>query len=123
MAEAFLRQLADDRFEVASAGTEPSRVHPLAMRVKAERGLNLAGQDSKLVDGLLGEHWDVVVTLGDAAKERCPVFPRRTCRLHWSIEDPSRATGQEEERLGAFRRVRDRIETRIRGWLARSPGR
>jgi arsenate reductase len=120
MAEAFLRHLAGDRFEVASAGTETSRVHPLAIRAMAERGIDLAGHDSKLVDAFLAQPWDVVITVCDAAQERCPVFPRRTQRLHWSVEDPSRASGREEERLAAFRRVRDRLERRIRAWLARA---
>ncbi len=120
MAEAFLRHLAGDRFEVASAGTETSRVHPLAIRAMAERGIDLAGHDSKLVDAFLAQPWDVVITVCDAAQEHCPVFPRRTRRLHWSVEDPSRATGREEERLAAFRRVRDRLERRIRAWLARA---
>jgi arsenate reductase len=119
MAEAFLRHLAGDLFEVASAGTETSRVHPLAIRVMAERGIALAGHDSKLVDPMLGQSWDVVITVCDAARERCPVLPRRTRHLHWSVEDPTRAAGPEKERLAAFRRVRDRLERRIRGWLAR----
>jgi arsenate reductase len=117
MAEALLRARAGDRFEVASAGTEATRVHPLAARVMAEIGLDLSGHRSKTVDELLDRPWDHVVTVCDGARERCPVFPARTHRLHWSFPDPSQAQGSEAERLAAFRDVRDRIRSRIDGWL------
>ncbi|HSE96290.1 MAG TPA: Smr/MutS family protein [Methylomirabilota bacterium] len=117
MAEALLRRLAGDRFEVASAGTESTRVHPLAIRVMAELGLGLAGHTSKTMDGLLDRSWDYVITVCDSANERCPVFPGRTTRLHWSFDDPSRAEGTEVERLATFRRVRDEIADRLRAWL------
>jgi arsenate reductase len=70
------------------------------------------------VDALLDLPWDYVITVCDDASERCPVFSGRTTRLHWSFDDPSRATGTEAERLDAFRRVRDGIEARLRPWLA-----
>jgi arsenate reductase len=118
MAEGLLRALAPDRFEVASAGTEATRVHPLAVRAMDERGIDLRGHRSKTVDTLLGEPWDVVITVCDSANERCPVFPGPTTRLHWSFEDPSAATGSEDERLAVFRRVRDAIDARLRRWVA-----
>jgi arsenate reductase len=118
MAEGLLRALAPDRFEVASAGTEATRVHPLAIRVMDELGIDLRGHRSKTVETLLGEPWDVVITVCDSANERCPVFPGPTTRLHWSFEDPSAATGSEDERLAVFRRVRDAIDARLRGWIA-----
>ena len=118
MAEGWLRALADDRFEPASAGTEATRVHPLAIRAMAEVGIDIAGHASKTLDRFLAEPWDWVVTVCDAANERCPVFPARTARLHWSFDDPSRAGGSEEERLAVFRRVRDEIGARLRAWLA-----
>jgi len=117
MAEGLLRALASDRFDVASAGTEATRVHPLAIRVMAELGIDLRGHRSKTVDRLLAEPWDYVITVCDGANERCPVFPGRTTRLHWSFEDPSAATGSEDERLAVFRRVRDAIAARLRGWV------
>ncbi len=122
MAEGLLRALASDRFDVASAGTEATRVHPLAIRVMDELGIDLRGHRSKTVDRLLAEPWDYVITVCDGANERCPVFPGRTTRLHWSFEDPSAATGSEDERLAVFRRVRDAIAARLRGWVgARIP--
>ena len=118
MAEGFLRALAGDRFEVASAGTEATRVHPLATRAMEEVGISLAGHTSKTLDRFLGQPWDYVITVCDSVNERCPAFAAETRRIHWSFEDPSRATGTEEERQGIFRRVRDEILDRLRGWLA-----
>jgi arsenate reductase len=120
MAEGFLRAMAGDRFEVASAGTEATRVHPLAMRVMAEAGVDLAGHTSKVVDAFLNEPWDYVITVCDSANEACPVFPTQTTRLHWSFPDPSQAAGSETERLATFRTVRDAIRARLADWLASS---
>jgi len=120
MAERVLRTLAGDRFEVESAGTEETRVNPLAIRAMAEVGIDLGGHRSKTLDRFLDESWDYVVTVCDSAHERCPVFPRSARRLHWSFEDPSRATGSEEERLQVFRRIRDETSARLRAWLAQS---
>jgi arsenate reductase len=122
MAEGFLRAAAGDRYEVASAGTEETRVHPLAIRAMREAGIDMAGHRSKTLDGFVGEPWDYVITVCDGANERCPVFPRAVRRLHWSFEDPSRATGTEEERLEVFRRIRDAIAARVRAWAAEPPG-
>ncbi len=121
MAEAFLRRLAGDRVEVASAGTEATAVHPLAIRAMEEVGIDLRAHTSKTLDRFLGEPWDWVITVCDSANERCPVFPARPTRLHWSVDDPSAAVGSEDERLRVFRRVRDAIERRIRAWLAAPP--
>lgn len=119
MAEALLRQRAPGRrLEVASAGTEVTRVHPLAVRVMAELGIDLSGHRSKAVDDLPDQTWHYVVTVCDAAAERCPVFPGRATRIHWSLEDPSQAAGSDEERLAVFRRVRDDLARRIDAWLA-----
>ena len=117
MAEGFLRALAGDRFEAASAGTEATRVHPLAIEAMRERDVDIAGHASKTVDGLLDQRWDHVITVCDDARERCPVFPGRTQRLPWSFPDPSRAAGSEAERLAAFRRVRDAIQERVEAWV------
>ena len=118
MAEGFLRALAADRCEVASAGTEATRVHPLAVRAMAEVGIDLGAHTSKTLDRFVAEPWDYVITVCDSASERCPVFPARTTRLHWSFEDPSRAEGTDEERLRTFRRARDQLLERIRAWIA-----
>jgi arsenate reductase (thioredoxin) len=118
MAEGLLRALAADRFEVASAGTEATRVHPLAIRAMDELGIDLGSHTSKTLDRFLAEPWDYVITVCDTASERCPVFPGAAMRLHWGFDDPSAARGTEEERLAEFRRVRDAIATRLRSWLA-----
>ena len=117
MAEGFLRSLAGDRFEVASAGTQATRVHPLAVRAMAEAGIDLSGHTSSTVDQYLEQPWDYVITVCDAANEACPVFPNKSSRLHWSFPDPSQASGTEDQRLEVFRRVRDQIKRRLTDWL------
>lgn len=121
MAERLLRELGGDRFEVASAGTVATAVHPLAARVMEEIGLDLRGHSSKTLERYLGERWDYVITVCDQAGERCPLFPGPARRIHWSFEDPSAATGTEADRLATFRRVRDAIRDRLRAWLAEGP--
>lgn len=121
MAERLLRDLGRDRFEVASAGTVATAVHPLAARVMEEIGLDLEGHSSKTLERYLGERWDYVITVCDQAGERCPLFPGPARRIHWSFEDPSAATGSEADRLATFRRVRDAIRDRLRAWLAERP--
>ena len=118
MAEGLLRRLAGDRFEVASAGTEARGVNPLAVRAMADIGVDLRGHTSKTLDRFLGERWDYVITVCDNANESCPVFPGPVTRLHWSFDDPSAASGGDEQRLLVFRRVRDEIRARIEAWLA-----
>jgi arsenate reductase (thioredoxin) len=117
MAEGFLRARAGDRFEVASAGTEATRVHPLAIRAMADLGIDINGHVSKVVDELVDQPWDYVITVCDAANEACPVFPKKSSRLHWSFEDPARAAGSDAQRLDVFRRVRDQIGRRITDWI------
>jgi arsenate reductase len=119
MAEGFLRALAGDRFEVQSAGTERTSVHPLAIRAMGERGIDISGHTSKAYDGLMAESWDYLITVCDDANEHCPFVPGSAERLHWSFADPSRAPGDQETRLVAFRRIRDAIEARLVEWLAR----
>ena len=117
MAEGLLRHLAGDRFEAHSAGTEAALVRPLAIRAMGELGIDISGQESKTLARYLGEPFDEVITVCDAANEDCPVFPGAARRLHWSFEDPSTATGTEDERLATYRRVRDAIRARIEGEL------
>ena len=117
MAEGLLRSMAGHRFEAVSAGTEKTSVHPLAIRAMAERGVDISGHTSKVIDGFLPEAGDYLITVCDDANERCPVVPGFRTRLHWSFQDPSRATGSDEDRLTAFRQVRDQIETRLAEWL------
>ena len=112
IAEGLLRHLAGDRFEAMSAGTEATHVRPLAVRAMDELGIDISGQESKTLDRYLHEPFDHVITACDDANEACPFFPGAQSRLHWSFEDPSKAEGSEEERLGVFREVRDGIRRR-----------
>jgi arsenate reductase len=117
MAEGLLRNLAGDRFEAMSAGTEATHVRPLAIRAMGELGIDISGQESKTLEKYLKEPFDYVITVCDDANEACPVFPGARRRLHWSFEDPAQATGSEEERLRVFQSVRDEIRERIEGEL------
>jgi arsenate reductase len=122
MAEGLLRHLAGNHFEVMSAGTEATHVRPLAIRAMNELGIDISGQESKTLDGYLGDTFDYVITVCDDANEACPVFPGAKRRLHWSFEDPAQATGSEEKRLRVFQSVRDEIRERIEGDLLTEDG-
>jgi arsenate reductase (thioredoxin) len=113
MAEGWLRERHGDRFEAHSAGTEATRVRPLAVRVMAEQGIDISSHESKTVDRYLGETWDYVITVCDDANEKCPYLPGTARRLHWSFPDPSRAQGSENEQVVVYREVRDAIRIRI----------
>jgi arsenate reductase (thioredoxin) len=118
IAEGALRNVGGDRFDVHSAGTEATDVRPEAIQVMAEIGIDISAQRSKTMHGYLADKWDYVITVCDDANESCPVFPGTAARLHWSLPDPSKAGGSSEERLEAFRSVRDEIVTRIRAFAA-----
>jgi arsenate reductase (thioredoxin) len=122
MAGGLLRQLGGDRFEVHSAGTEATLVRPLAIRAMDEIGVDISGQESKTLERYLGEPFDYVITVCDAANESCPFFPGARERLHWLLPDPSAAGGTEEERLVVFRSVRDRIRDRVQTELVDGRG-
>src|SRR5829696_982848 len=113
MAEGMLRNLAEGRFEVMSAGTEATHVRRQAIKVMNEIGIDISGQESKTLARYLGQPFDYVITVCDEANEACPIFAGAKNRLHWSFADPSQATGSEEERLAVFRRVREEIRERI----------
>ena len=116
MAEGLARALSGDRVQVWSAGIEPKGVHPLAVRAMAERGIDISRQSSKPVSAVPADP-DVVVTLCDNAADRCPAFPGRVKRIHWSLPDPAAVTGTDEERLRAFRQSRAEIESRLAALL------
>lgn len=113
MAESLLRQLGGDAFEAHSAGTRPGAVNDLTLRVLEEARLPTAGLRSKSVEEFFGQSFDYVVTVCDSARQACPAFPGEGERLHWGYEDPSAVTGDEDERLEAFRRVLTAISERI----------
>jgi arsenate reductase len=118
MAEGLLRHEGGDRFEVASAGRQPSRVRPEAIAVMRELGIDISGQRSKAVADFLGQDFDYVITVCNTARQSCPVFPGKTTLVHWSIEDPAAAEGNEITRLAVFRRVRDELREHLCGFIA-----
>jgi arsenate reductase (thioredoxin) len=114
MAEGFARALKGDAIEAFSAGTKPKGVDPLAVRVMAEAGVDLAGCVSKRVDELFGTTFDFVITVCDSAREACPVFPGRAKVVHVGFDDPpvlARGAASEDEALAHYRRVRDEIRS------------
>lgn len=114
MAEGLLRHDAGESYQVFSAGTKPSYVRPEAIAVMHEIGIDISRQRSKSLDEFAGHEFDCVITVCDNARESCPVFPARTKRIHWSIEDPAAVSGSEDERLAAFRHIRDELRSRLR---------
>ncbi len=114
MAEALLRHVGGDRFEVFSAGTEPRGVNPLTLKVLADAGIDASWARSKSVTEFLGQSFDYVVTVCDRARQSCPVFPGVHESLHWGYEDPAEATGTEDERLAVFRHVFVALGERVR---------
>ena len=119
MAEGLLRELGAGEVEAHSAGTAPSAVHPLAIRVMAEIGIDIRSQRSKHLDEFRNSTFDDVLTVCDNAAESCPVFPGGTRRTHWSLPDPAAVGGEEADRVEAFRRTRDSLDRRLREWLRR----
>lgn len=119
IAEALLRSRSRGRVEVESAGTEKTLVRPLALKVLQEIGIDASAQTSKTLDRFIDDHFDYVITVCDAANDACPTFPNAGAREHWSLPDPSKATGSEEEQLQAYRDVRDDLELRILELLRR----
>ena len=109
MAEGLLRHDAGDRFEVQSAGTNPSQVRPEAIAVMKELGIDITRHRSKHVNTIPDQSFDYVLTVCDNAKESCPVFPGTAKQIHRAFEDPAAAQGSEQERLASFRQVRDQL--------------
>ena len=116
MAEGLLRAMAGDRFESFSAGTEVTRVHPLAIEAMRELGIDLSAHRSKAIGEFLGQDLDAVITVCDKARESCPYLPGVRRTINWSFDDPSAAND-----LATFRRVRDEIQEKLRELLAASP--
>ncbi len=118
MAEGLLRQLGDEKFEVASAGIDPSFVRPEAIEVMREMGIDIAAHRSKSIDEFRGRPFDYVITVCDNANQQCPMFPGATRRIHWSIRDPAAVDGDNKTRLDAFRLARDELRKRLGDFVA-----
>lgn len=119
MAEGLLRHDGVDVFEVFSAGTHPGHVRPEAIEAMRELGIDISSHRSKSVDEFTDKEFDYVITVCDNAREHCPVFPGAAQRIHWSFDDPAAALGDEAARLAEFRRVRDQIRERLKGFISR----
>jgi thioredoxin type arsenate reductase len=113
MAEALLREQANDRLKTFSAGVAPQVISPLTIDVMGEIGIDISGQRSKSVDEFVGQEFHYVITVCDSARQTCPAFPGRGKRLHWSIPDPAEAEGRDEAPIDAFRAARDELQRRI----------
>lgn len=110
LAEGILRSAAGDLLNVASAGSKPAGyVHPLAIQVMTEIGIDISGHHSKHMNDFLGQPVETVITVCGNADQACPLFPGQVNRHHWGFDDPAHATGTDEEKLVVFRRVRDEI--------------
>ncbi len=120
MGEAFLRNLAGDRFEVASAGIEAGKLNPLVVKAMEEVGVSMEGHYAKKARDYVdrGEYFDYVITVCDESNaERCPMFPGKHVRIHWGFPDPSALTGSDEEKLAGIRPIRDAIEARVKEFV------
>jgi len=117
MAEGLLKYIAGDRFDVFSAGVNPVQVNPAAIRVMDEVGIDISEQRSKSVDSFLGQQFDYVITLCDNARQTCPILQGRHVSLHWSFEDPAIVKGTNEEKMDAFRIIRDAILRKLEGFI------
>lgn len=113
MAEALLRSVSQGRVAAFSAGTDPKSLHPLAVKVMAEVGLDISAQRSKPLDEYIEQDFDFVISVCARAAQHCPKWPKSRERIRWSLDDPSEATGSEEERLVVFRRLRLELNQRI----------
>lgn len=118
MAEAWLRALAGDAYEAHSAGSAPKVLDPLAATVMAERGIDMGGQRPKALQEYIGTtEFAFIITVCDQKERGCPMFPGKGTREYWPFDDPGRAGGTADERLVAYRDLRDGIEARVRHWL------
>jgi arsenate reductase len=119
LAEGILRRAGGDLFDVHSAGSKPAgHVHPLAIQVMNEIGIDISSHTSKHMSEFLSQRVDTVITVCGHVDQVCPVFPGQVHRYHWPFEDPARASGSDEEVLAVFRRVRDEIRRVFEAYAA-----
>jgi len=118
IAEGLLRKEADDRFDIFSAGSDPSRLHPAAISVMEEWGIDISHQKSESIDNFIDNNFDIIITVCDNANQSCPVFPNEKIRLHWSIKDPFHGWSDYQECLPPYRIARDELKKRIDEFLS-----
>lgn len=114
MAEGFVKKMLSKDLNIFSAGLEPKGIHPMAVKVMQEIGLDISRQKSKNISEIPIGETDIVITLCGDAAERCPVFPGKVKRIHWELEDPAKAQGSKEEIIKIFQKVRDKIKAHIK---------
>ena len=117
IAEGLLRDMADDRFDVFSCGTHPSRVHPNAIAVMDEWDIDISNHTSDDINDYLDEGINIVISVCDHANKLCPIFPGDVQRIHWSVDDPFRGWNQNESQLENFRETRQDLKIRIQKLL------
>ena len=117
IAHGLLQNLAKDRFNVFSAGSHPSRVHLMSIKVMEEIGIDISHHKSDHIDEYLDKGIDIVITVCDNANKLCPIFPGNVERLHWSIDDPFRGWDYNENQVESFRVTREEIKARILDFL------
>jgi len=117
IAEGFAKKILSKDLKIFSAGIEPKRIHPIAIKVMQEVGIDISKQRSKNISEVPIDKIDLVVTLCGDAAERCPIFPGKVKRIHWEIEDPAKVQGSEEEIAKVFRKIRDNIKFFIISYL------
>lgn len=120
MAEGLVNHDLAGKVQAFSAGTEPSGVHPLAVKAMAELGIDISRQRSKGLDEFADQKFDHVITLCDQAAEACPLFFGGTHKFHMGFPDPVAVLGSDEEKVSAFRKVRDQIREKVVAFLAES---
>lgn len=121
MAEGLWRHFGGEQWQVFSAGLRPTRVHPLAVRVMDEIGIDIRNQKSESIEQYRDQPFDLLITVCDSAEQQCPTLPHVANKLHWPFPDPDAASGDEAQRLRVFRKVRDQIAWKIRAFLAETP--
>ena len=117
IAHGLLQNLGKDRFNVFSAGSHPSRVHLMSIKVMEEIGIDISHHKSDHIDEYLDKGIDIVITVCDNANKLCPIFPGNVARLHWSIDDPFRGWDYNENQMESFRVTREEIKDRILDFL------
>ena len=113
IAEGLLREKYSDEFNVYSAGSNPSKLHPASISVMEEWGIDISNHKSKTIDKYLNEYMDYVITVCDNAKQSCPSFPNGKHNIHWSIKDPFHSWGNELSDLEPYRKTRDELSKKI----------
>ena len=119
MAEAFVRRYSGDTIDAFSAGIEPRPIHEMAIKVMDEVGIDIHNQRSKSISEFLGkEKFDYAIFVCKKAEQNCPyIYPNVLNRISWSFADPAGVQGSEEQKLTAFRDVRDSIKQKIKEWI------